>query len=289
MYLVLDSPAKLNLTLRIVNRRNDGMHDICSLFMRLPSVEKLTFRMIDHNNVSKDTIKVYGQVVTGRNILEKVLETARKKLPHIPFMEIGVWKSIPPGSGLGAGSGNAAVLAGWLAKELGVVFSERDICDLGADVPFLFEGPPYSFRSGVGEIQVKNEFGLSDRFSTFVIIPEWSSETGIAYRMADEHYRDGGWRLSAGEALREAESITSSLAKGERVGLLPNDFTPVLFKTHPEYASLFKVAESAGSLAWGISGSGSALFCLFEKGREDKMVRTVFGNTGLVRKFLELR
>ena len=288
MEFELGSPAKLNLTLRIVGKRNDGMHYIGSLYMRLPSMEKLTFRIIDRDNVSQDLIRIHGQVLKGKNILERVLEMAREKTPGLPFMEMGIWKSIPPGSGLGAGSGNAAVLARWLANEFGIAFSTSDICELGADVPFLFEGSALSFRSGVGEIPVEGEFGLSGSFSTFVVIPAWSSDTGTAYKMADDLYRERGWPLTVEEALREAESLTSSIARGERPGLLPHDFAPVLLKSRPEYRDLFKVAESAGSIAWGISGSGSALFCFFEKGRPSGSVGALFANTGLVRKILEL-
>lgn len=151
MLYVLDSPGKINLTLRITGIRNNGMHDLASLFMRLSTAEKLTFRFLDGDNVNKDVVRVHGQVIRDRNILERVLQVARKSEPHLPFMEVDIWKQVPPGSGLGAGSGNAAALIRWLSRELGVSFPFEEVAGIGSDVPFLLEGSPFSFRVGVGD------------------------------------------------------------------------------------------------------------------------------------------
>ena len=71
----LQSAAKLNLSLRVLGRRNDGYHELRSLFYALPSVESLTIEPVYGHNV-KSEIYVSGEAVRGRNILEDVLSAA---------------------------------------------------------------------------------------------------------------------------------------------------------------------------------------------------------------------
>ncbi|MDO9508770.1 MAG: hypothetical protein Q7I97_05425 [Thermovirgaceae bacterium] len=288
MEYVLQCPSKINLTLRITGTRKDGMHNIGSLFYKLPSVEKLTFRYIGTDNVRKDIFRVHGQVLDGKNILEAVLETARIRKPELPALEIDLWKEIPPGSGLGSGSGNAAALAKWLFREAGVRFSREEISEMGADVPFLFDGDSLSFRSGTGADAVSVFREPAWRPKVLVVIPRWSSVTRDAYRLADEAFGDPGWACSAEEAFEEGRRIAKSMEIGEEIGLLPNDFVQVLLNAHPEYAELFRIAEKSGAFAWGIGGSGSSFFCLFRGGFPAGVAGGLFARTGMVLKILEL-
>jgi len=287
MLYVLDSPGKINLTLRITGIRNNGMHDLASLFMRLSTAEKLTFRFLDGDNVNKDVVRVHGQVIRDRNILERVLQVARKSEPHLPFMEVDIWKQVPPGSGLGAGSGNAAALIRWLSRELGVSFPFEEVAGIGSDVPFLLEGSPFSFRVGVGDRIFSDVPDPWGSFKGVIAIPEWSCDTRATYGMADEFFREG-WELTEEEALSETLEILGSLERQERVGLLPNDFVPVLEALHPEYSLLFEAAEAGGALAWGVSGSGSSFFCIFGVDRPVGLCAKMLERTGIVRKILAL-
>lgn len=288
MEYVLPSPAKINLTLRITGIREDGMHNIGSLFFRLPSVEKLTLRYNETDNVSRDIIRTHGQVVAGRNILENVLETARRGNPRLRPMEIDLWKEAPPGSGLGSGSGNAAALAKWLSREAGVNFSREDIKVLGADVPFLFDEEPMSFRAGTGADRITGFSLPICRPSVMLIIPGWSSPTREAYRVADEIYGGSGWSCSDEEAIEEGRRIASAIDSGEDIGPLPNDFAPVILKNRPEYSLFFRRAEGSGAFAWGICGSGSAFFCLFRSGVPAGVAEGLFGTIEQAKKILVL-
>ena len=288
MEYILPCPSKVNLTLRITGIRKDGMHNIGSLFYRLPSAEKLTLRCKETDNVSKDIIRVHGQVIAGRNILDNVLESARIFSPQLPAMEIDLWKEIPPGSGLGSGSGNAAALARWLSDEAGVNFSRESISDLGSDVPFLFDGDSLSFRSGKGTDLIPGFPKPVFRHSVLIMIPGWASPTREAYRIADEVYRDSGWPCTDEAAIEEGQRVAAAIENGEEIGLLPNDFIRVILKDRPEYSLFFKRAENSGAFAWGIGGSGSAFFCLF-RGKVPAGVATgLFGTTGQAQKILVL-
>lgn len=288
MEYILPCPSKINLTLRITGVREDGMHNIGSLFYRLPSTEKLTLRYKETDNVSKDIIRIHGQVINGRNILENVLESARISHPQLPAMEIDLWKEIPPGSGLGSGSGNAATLARWLSEVAGVNFSRKSLSDLGSDVPFLFDGEKMSFRSGNGTDPITGFSEPVSRHSVLVMIPGWMSLTRDAYRIADEIFRDSGWPCTDKEAVEEGQRIAAAIDNGEEIGLLPNDFISVILRERPEYSLFFRRAEKSGALAWGMGGSGSAFFCLFREKVPAEVAEELFGTTGQVKKILFL-
>jgi len=259
------SPAKINLTLRITGSMQDGYHSIGSLYFLIPAVEKLTLNIAGTDNVSNDVLRVHGFSIKGKNILEKVLERARIKNPTLPFFEIDLWKKVPPGTGIGSGSGNAAALARFLSDEGFVEFSEEEILSFGADVPFLFGGEKAGYRSGVGNIS--NLIQGLDNFRPCVlaVIPLWTQDTAEAYRMADVFYRSSGWPINDEDAWEEALRVTNALSKKDKIGFLPNDFFEVVGSRHPEYRDFAQIADSSGSFAWGLCGSGSSFFCMFHE------------------------
>jgi 4-diphosphocytidyl-2-C-methyl-D-erythritol kinase len=288
MALEINSPAKINLTLRITGSRKGGMHEIASLFMRLPALEKLTLRSLDEDNVKGDLIRVQGQEVKGRNILEMVLAVAREKEPRLPSFEVDIWKQVPSGSGLGSGSGNAAALASWLSREWSVAFSVEELAEIGSDVPFLFQGDDLSFMTGIGERPLRKIEDIAGLLRVVIVIPAWTCSTSAMYRMADEFYRERGWMLNEDEACGEALDILESLKRQERIGLLPNDFVPILEASHPWYRSFLDAAEAGEALAWGISGSGSAFFCLFGRDAPGLIPTELFEGMSIARKILIL-
>jgi 4-diphosphocytidyl-2-C-methyl-D-erythritol kinase len=276
----INSPAKINLTLRITGSMQGGYHSIGTLFFRLPAAERLTLNILGRDNVSNDIIRVHGFSIKGKNILEEVLETARRKNPAQPVFEIDLWKKFPPGSGVGSGSGNAAALARFMTDEGFVEFSEEEILSFGADVPFLFGGERAGYRRGVGDIPFPLQ-GLENYSPRILsVIPDWSQNTAEAYRMADDFYRSSGWPMNDKDAWEEAIYISRALSKNEMIGLLPNDFFQVISARHPEYQDFAQIADSSGSYAWGLGGSGSSFFCLFREGTEMKKAVSLFKRHG---------
>lgn len=260
MEFILSCPIKLNLTLRVTGRRGNGFHDLCSLFMAAPGPETLTLNTKKEDNV-RDSVTVHNVSLNSRNILEDAADRVRNAGFPLPSLEISVWKQIPPGSGLGGGSGNAAAFLQWARSCLGFQLPDESIAGLGSDVPFLYRGAPLGLVSGVGERQEDLDCLLS--LSVLILFPKWTSSTPGAYRELDAFYRDL-WPQDEKGAREEAALITKRLTEKEQVGLLPNDFTPVLLRRYPAYEVFFKAADRAGSIGYGITGSGSACFALFD-------------------------
>lgn len=247
MRIILPSFAKINLTLRVVQKRPDGYHNLVSTFMRIASGDVL---YITESSTGRDIVTA-DIPLEGENIVAKALRVAREEGFRIPPLNVKIHKSIPPGSGLGAGSGNAAAILWWLG-------AEKVAAKVGADVPFLASGLSIASVSGIGE----HIEPLKEACPHGVIaIPDWKTNTKQAYAELDEMgYEMMGLML----ARKEMRDIYHANA-GRKVGLLPNDFLKVLLKEHSKYNELFRMFERAGADAWGVSGSGSAAFAVMSK------------------------
>ena len=255
MRFIQPSAAKLNLSLRVTGRRGDGYHHIVSLFLRLPPAETL---LIAEAQDGQDSVRTQGMEIAGENVVARALRHAREEGLHVPFLDVEIFKTLYPGSGLGAGSGNAAAILRWLAGvEEG--FWRDAALKTGADVPFLFSGLPVALAFGVGEALEPLE-PLGGVFVT-VAFPRWTVETGKAYERLDRWYGNA-YPLDETAARAEAEALYQRLRAGELVGLLPNDFAPYLMKSFPDYLGLFELFDRTGHIAWGITGSGGAAFAL---------------------------
>ena len=140
MPIILPTFAKINLTLRVTNKRPDGYHNLVSTFMKIASGDVL---YITESNSGRDAVTA-DMHLTGENIVAKALRIAREEGFRIPPLNVRIHKSIPPGSGLGAGSGNAAAV-------LQLFGAERVAAKVGADVPFLASGHNLASVSGIGD------------------------------------------------------------------------------------------------------------------------------------------
>ena len=97
MRIILPTFAKINLTLRVMNRRQDGYHNLVSTFFKIPSGDVL---YISESTAGIDVVNS-NIIIHGENIVSKALKIARQEGFKIPPLNIKIHKSIPPGSGLG--------------------------------------------------------------------------------------------------------------------------------------------------------------------------------------------
>ena len=246
MRIILPSFAKINLTLRVMNKRSDGYHNLVSTFLKIPSGDVL---YISESTAGIDIVNA-NIPLKGENIVSKALRVAREEGFRIPPLNVKIHKSIPPGSGLGAGSGNAAAL-------LQLLGAEKVAAKVGADVPFLCSGHNIALVSGIGD---RIESVKEHEPHGVIEIPDWQTDTKSAYQELDEL----GYQVDTMLARTEQRDMYHANA-GRKVGLLPNDFLKVLLKDYPKYNELFAMFERAGADAWGVSGSGSSAFAVLNK------------------------
>lgn len=284
---IISCPVKLNLTLRVRQKNNDGFHEIFTIFLKKKGKDELTISPQIEENIG-DTIEMRGEQICGENIISRALGFARAKNGAIPPLRIIVNKNHPVGSGIGAGSGNAAAVLCWLAENYGLKADASEISKLGADVAFLAAGHSLMRGEGIGDVLTKLE-DMPD-YRAALAFPSWTTPTKTAYEKLDESRDFGRSRmLSAKECGEEAEAILGALRSGKRAGLLPNDFLEIYSDEKlAGYNEAFNIYDGAGALAWGLCGSGGAVFALFAGDFEAEPVKKKIESLSWVKKTAEL-
>lgn len=254
---------KINLTLRVLERRQDGYHNIRTLFWRLPSPEVVEIR----TGCAQDRVVCVGAEIPGENIVSKGCAYLRQRYGDLvpDGLDIRIFKHLPQGGGVGAGSGNVAALLRWFRHAVGGdVLDVASLSSLGADVAFLAADGDLAMASGVGERL--EGVGESLDLAVVLFFPTWSSDTGRAYRSLDESRVGTPSKiLTPDEARAESVAVLEDLRRGCQVGLLPNDFIPCMGEHLVCYNALYEAIRDFGAIGWGLSGSGSSCFGLFRR------------------------
>lgn len=245
--MIREAPAKLNLTLRVVRRREDGFHEIDSLMVRLPGLcDHLEFTEADEDRFTCSDPGVPGD---GANLVIKALIAYREATDFRQKLSVHLQKRIPHGAGLGGGSSDAAatltVLDQMNGRPVGVERLMEIAAGLGSDVPF-FLGSPAARATGRGErILPADE---PPRLPVLLLKPSFGVSTPDAYR---------GW-AAAREAAGNGEEV-QRFPWGELV----NDLELPVFRKHLFLAEmkqwLLARTEVEGAL---MSGSGSTMFAI---------------------------
>lgn len=264
MNIVLYPKAKINIGLRVIAKRDDGFHDIETLFFPLPEfndiveiIEAPEFRIFNYgkqyslpgNDTEKDLC------VRAYRILEKDFK--------LPPVEIHLFKSIPIGAGLGGGSSDAASVLKGLNTLFNLSLSTSRLAGyaekLGSDCPFFIYDTPM-FGRGRGEIlepfSTDSVSAIADnnRYSIKLITPEIPVSTSEAYRGINP--------MPDGAGL---DRLLATLPVEQWNGNIVNDFESSVFALHPELAKIKAKLYAEGAVYASMSGSGSALYGIFKR------------------------
>ena len=270
--------VKLNLGLHVVRRREDGYHDLETLFFPYPDIHD-TLEIITGDDFSRTSARLQEtyaaeQLAQGITPDGKLMITIARKEGvdwdplkdltvkaygilaeqyKLPPMKIYLEKTSPVGAGLGGGSADAAFALRMIAELAGLELSDKELADfaarLGSDCAFFIYNRPM-LGTGRGEILEPFDIDLSG-YRLDVIVPD-----GISVSTADA-YRGIVPKVPA-IPLREvlAHPVT------EWKGLLVNDFETTVFEKHPRLAEIKQSLYDDGAVYAAMSGSGSALFSL---------------------------
>lgn len=252
--VVARAHAKLNLSLRVLGPRPDGYHELRTVFQSIGLHDTLTclaqqgpFRLLCRRG---------GVPLDDGNLIWQAAERLWRHLgkPGEPAdVSVFLEKEIPVGAGLGGGSSDAAAAllalselwtAGLASGELAALAAE-----LGADVPFFFHG---GTMLGLGRGDQLRP--LPDRPACWVVllVPPFGVSTREAY----------GWHTADGGSLGGAAHEASPAAEDAM-----NDLEAAVWRRHPEILEAKTALERAGASRAAMSGSGSAVFGLFETRR----------------------
>ena len=254
------APAKINLTLEILARREDGYHALRSVMVPIGLADELEFASGERFTFACDP----PALAPDNLVVRALTRLGRAAAP----LAVTLRKRVPAGAGLGGGSSDAAaVLRAAMDGRFGDA-GERDwIADarwLGSDVPFfLVEGP--ALVEGTGERVTA--LGAPPPWWIVLLVPAAQVATARAYAAlaaaraaapVPARPRSGSATLACGEALQRAD-YAGVLAT------MTNDFEPVVRAAHPPVEAALNALAQAGAPGRAmLSGSGAACFALFE-------------------------
>ena len=136
--IISKSNAKINLGLKIINKRTDNFHNIESIFIEIDLFDTLSFTPSNQFKLSCNQKNI---PTDGKNTIYKIYSQLNKKYFFKNQYEIHLIKKIPIGSGLGGGSSNAACVLNTLNKIENLNLNESELLNfaksIGSDVPFL--------------------------------------------------------------------------------------------------------------------------------------------------------
>ncbi len=257
--ITLKAPAKLNLNLRITGLREDGYHELDTLFFCLEEpFDTLSFSPSTPGSGCTLTCTVPG-LAPHDNLAHKAWASFAKATGFAPDLHIEIKKGIPTGAGLGGGSTDAASVLLYLndraaKKTLSLDALTSLAATLGADVPFfLMNGPARALGIGEKLSRVKLDFsGLT----LVLACPNVHIDTAWAYREFDLHNP----QLTVPLTTKDADNTRA-------VPTLPsmffNDFETVVFQAFPEIREIKEEFIKRGAAATSMSGSGSTVFAWF--------------------------
>jgi 4-diphosphocytidyl-2-C-methyl-D-erythritol kinase len=260
--VIIRTPAKVNLSLRVVGRRKDGYHLIDTLMVPVSLYDEIRIsKQTGPNAARRNSLEVkcnYPGVPSGKNNL--VYKAASLLLGDSPQgVRIEVRKRIPVGAGLGGGSSDAAATLVGLNRLLRLGHSLKKLrqlaVTLGADVPFFIRPRPCRAR-GIGENLTSVR--KLPRLWLVILYPGFAVSSARVYRQ---------WRRKLTKS-KVNTSISASLGDSAKLSLLlVNDLESITMRCYPRVRKLKEKLIRQGAEAAAMSGSGSSVFGLFKSRR----------------------
>ena len=250
--------AKLNLGLHIIARRPDGYHELETTFVPLPWTDVLEVLPTPDAHPAT-TLALTGRPVPGdpaSNLCLKAYDLLKADFPQLPAAQLHLHKVVPIGAGLGGGSADAAFALRSLNDLFSLQLPPAQLAAyarrLGADCAFFLENKPV-LATGKGDEFQPLALDLSG-MPCVVVWPGFAISTAEAYG-----------RVRPQPPQHDLQQVLAQpLATWP--GRVVNDFEAALTPTYPLLAEVKQRLHAAGAAYASLSGSGSAVFGLWEKG-----------------------
>lgn len=247
--------AKINIGLQVTERRPDGYHNLDTVFYPIPirdALEVIVAEGADYDcRLHISGIEIAGDPDTNLVVRAYRLLAADYTLPSV---DIYLHKHIPTGAGLGGGSADASFMLRLLNEMFSLDISTEQLeayaTRLGADCPFFITSQPV-YATGIGNEFHPIDLSLKEMYLV-VVKPDVFVSTKEAYSMVHPE--------------RPAVTLDAKIVRPitEWRDTISNDFEKGIFALHPELATIKEKLYELGARYAAMSGSGSALFGLFD-------------------------
>ena len=263
----LPAYAKLNLTLEILGRRNDGFHQVLTIMQTISLADVLEIEYDSELRVECD----YPELIGDQNIVWQAAVELAKAGNVEPKARIGIEKHIPVGMGLGGGSSDAAAALLGLNSLWGLKLPLERLAEiaasLGSDVSFFLWGGT-ALAQGKGE-QVSILPSIPDLSATLVF-PDLliDNKTAAMYsKLTRGQYSDGGVTRQMIQILTSGQFVKESLE-----GLVFNAFSEVAAQSYPELVDMCRKVVDEGGPVMHLCGAGPAFFALPSSEEEHQQI-----------------
>ena len=260
--IIIKSPAKVNLALNVVSKREDDYHNLETIMIPVSLCDYLEIQSIEGDKI-KILCNNKKLPLNGRNIINKAVRLLWNEMGKKRGVIISLKKNIPISAGLGGGSSNGASTLLALNKLWGINLSLNRLIELGAklgaDVPFFIYGKP-ALAKGIGEdiypVKIKRRFWL------IIMNPGFPVSTAWVYKNLN---------LALTKKNKNIKKLTSLLKEGRNPDAwskyLSNDLESVTLQKFPVLSEIKKLFIEAGALNALMAGSGSSVFGVFSSKR----------------------
>lgn len=268
--MLIKAPAKINVGLRILSKRDDGYHNLETIFYPVKLYDEL-FIKIQKTDSGTNSIIIKTEKNTvhlnKNNTCFKAVQSFFKafRIKDNYKLEIKLRKNIPIGGGLGGGSSDAGAVIRFLVKHFNINITEEKekliqcALEVGSDVPFfLIQKPCYA--TGKGEyLQLLNRFVLN--YDILLVNPNQHVSTKLAYESLE---------LSIDYVKNQVLNQVTEFNL-ENKELFVNDFEKVVFSKYPILEKVKIALYKRGAVFSSMSGSGAVIYGFFNRGDKDKL------------------
>jgi len=264
--IVLKAHAKVNVGLQVKDQREDGFHNIHTIFQELDLHDTISIK----KQPSGWNIKIDNSTIPtndGNTCVQAYL-AIKKQFPKIEGISIALNKNIPSGAGLGGGSSDAAAVLKGLRKLFNIPLENEELSDIavkiGADVPFFILGGT-QIGDGIGDILSKISHPIAGFF--LLVVPDIFISTTWAYNALKKHLKDDIDRPNFAHFL-ESNNISNMI--------FDNDFERIVIPTYPKIGEIKEGLLATGANYASLSGSGSTVFGVYDDEAKAKQAESHF-------------
>ena len=249
--------AKINLGLNIVSKREDGYHNLETVFFPVPIYDEIEIVEVpeEESSASRCTLTISGLPIEGdpeKNLVVRAYRLLEKRSP-LPPVHINLIKNIPMQAGMGGGSADGAYTLTLLNEmfhlNIPVTELEEMAATLGADCAFFIQSQP-AYAEGIGEVLSPIELSL-DNYTLAIVKPPVAVSTREAFAY-----------IKCRKPAKCCRDIVQQPVETWRDELV-NDFEESIFPQYPAIAAIKQKLYDLGAVYASMSGSGSAVFALF--------------------------
>ncbi|MEN9350173.1 MAG: hypothetical protein RL372_1151 [Bacteroidota bacterium] len=248
--------CKINLGLRITQKRADGFHALETVFYPLSLTDALEIISADSNASTPLTFTSSGLTIGGSeadNLCCKAYWLLKKDYPNLPNIKMHLHKNIPMGAGLGGGSSDGAFTLTLLNQLFNLQITEQALLhyalQLGSDCPFFILNSP-AFATGRGEILTPTNVNL-EGYSIVVVNPGIGISTKMAFSL-----------ITPNQPSTHLPDILNLPIIAWKDALI-NDFEAPIFKAYPELQTIKETLYQKGAVYAAMTGTGSTVYGIF--------------------------